>query len=78
MKFRRLKKVLRNFGIEWDKDVGKGSHGSFFGLTYKTKIRRVYVLPNSQQVDVQRKYIRAPRRHFELTTDNMVSDSLFT
>ena len=78
MKFTRLTKVLRDFGIEWDAQIGKGSHGAFVGSSHITNIRCVFVLPRSQHTDVQRKYLNGLRRTFELTVDNDVSDELFT
>ena len=78
MRFRWFKKVLRDFGIEWDEEIGKGSHGAFIGLTYHTRILHVHVLPRSKQTDVQRKYLNPLRRQSELTADDGVSDILFT
>ena len=77
MKFRDLKKVLSRFGIEWDARRGKGSHGAFVGLSHVSRLRRVYVLPASQQKEVSQAYLNPLRRTFELTSEHGVSDGLF-
>jgi len=77
LKFRELKKVLSRFGIEWDARRGKGSHGAFVGLSHVSRLRRVYVLPSSQQKEASRAYLNPLRRTFELTNEHGVSDDLF-
>ena len=77
MKFQKLKKKLAKWGIEWDQTVGKGSHGAFVGLSLRTQIREVYVLPRSQQTEVDNKYLKPLRRAFELLPEYGVSDKEF-
>ena len=77
MKFRKLKKKLADYGILWDPTVGRGSHGAFVGLTRITKTREVHVLPQSQQEEIQAKYLNPLRRTFELTQEHGVSDDEF-
>ncbi|MHC4696468.1 MAG: hypothetical protein ACYTFA_06985 [Planctomycetota bacterium] len=74
MNFRKLRKKLAEYGIEWDPSVGKGSHGAFVGLSRRTRLREVYVPPESQQKDVAAKYIKPLRRAFELLPEYGVSD----
>lgn len=78
MRFRVLRRRLAKYGIEWDSSVGKGSHGAFVGLSRQTRIRRVYPLPKSQQVDVAKMYLKPLRRIFELLPEHGVSDEEFT
>jgi hypothetical protein len=75
--FRHLVRLLRKYEIQWDPRVGKGSHGAFVGLTKKTQIRRVFALPRKQQKETDKKYLRALRRVFELTSGDGVKDALF-
>ncbi len=77
MNFRKLRKKLAEYGIEWDPSIGKGSHGAFVGLSRRTKLREVQVLPKSQQTDVSAKYIRPLRSAFELVPEYGVSDEEF-
>jgi hypothetical protein len=77
LKFRELKRILSQFCIEWDARRGKGSHGAFVGLSHVSRLRRVYVLPASQQKEVSRAYLNPLRRTFELTNEHGVSDDLF-
>ena len=55
MKFRKLKKKLAEYGIQWDPKIGKGSHGAFVGLSRVTKTRETYPLSMKQQEEVQSK-----------------------
>ena len=77
MKFKKLRKRLAEFGIEWDPKIGKGSHGAFVGLSRSTRIRRVYPVPKDQQEEIQNKYIKPLRRHFELLPEYGVADDQF-
>ncbi len=77
MKFRALRKKLAQYDIAWDESLGKGSHGVFVGLTLRTRIRRVFPLPASQQKDVSQPYLKSLRRKFELTPDDDISDKEF-
>ena len=77
MKFRKLKKVLARYGIEWKPQKGKGSHGVFVGESHVLQIRQVYPIPASQQKEISQAYIRPLRRKFELTKESGVSDDDF-
>lgn len=77
MKFRELKKLLSKYGIEWDETRGKGSLGAFVGLSFATRIRRVYTLPAYQQKNVSKAYLGPLRRAFELTTEYGFADDMF-
>ena len=77
MNFRKLRKKLAEYGIEWDPSIGKGSHGAFVGLIRRTRLREVHELPESQQKDVAAKYIKPLRRAFELLPEYGVSDEEF-
>ncbi len=78
MKFRRLRQILSNFGIEWDKSRGRGSHGVFRGQTHSSRLNKVYPIPKEQQKDTSQVYIKPLRRTFELTEEYGVSDDLFS
>ena len=75
--FRRLKKKLADYGIQWDPSVGRGSHGAFVGLSRITKTREVYVLPKKQQRELHSKYLKRLRLAFELLPEHGVSDEEF-
>lgn len=77
MRFRNLKRLLGEYGIEWDESRGKGSHGTFCGLTLVSRTRQVFPIPRNQQVEIRNPYLSALRRAFELTEENGVSDKLF-
>jgi len=77
MKFKKLKKMLKKFRIEWDPKAGKGSHGSFVGRSHKTKIRESHTIPSKQQVEISSIYVNSLRRTFELTESDGVSDEEF-
>jgi len=77
VKFRKLKKKLAEYGIQWDPKIGKGSHGAFVGLSRITKTRETYPLSMKQQEEVQSKYIKPLRRAFELLPEHDVSDDDF-
>ncbi len=77
VKFRKLKKLLKEYGIIWDSSRGKGSHGVFIGLSHVTKLNQTYPLPGNQQDTVSPAYLKPLRRRFELTSDHGVRDSLF-
>ena len=66
MKFRELKSLLAEHGIEWNPDRGKGSHGAFEGLTLNTKVRAVFIIPKSQQREVSQAYLNPLCRKFEI------------
>ncbi len=77
MDFRKLKKRLSRYGIEWDPRIGSGSHGAFVGLSRSTKTRETYPLPKKQQSEVHAKYLKPLRRAFELLPEDGVSDDEF-
>ncbi len=78
VKFRKLKRILnKNYNILWDQDKGKGSHGSFVGLSRKSRTRETYPIPHKHQQDVPNVYVNALRRAFELTEKDGVKDDLF-
>lgn len=77
MKFRKLKKKLAEYGIQWDPQIGKGSHGAFVGLSHVTKTRETFPLATKQQEEIQAKYLRPLRRAFELLPEHGVSDETF-
>jgi predicted RNA binding protein YcfA (HicA-like mRNA interferase family) len=73
IKFRRLRKILRKFGVDWSPRRGKGSHGSFFKhmdggwLSY----------PVPDETDVLICYVRGCRKKFKPTAEDGVSDDEF-
>jgi len=73
IKLRRLKQILRSFGVEWDSSKGKGSHGSF----EKRMDGGVYTYPVPDQTDVQQCYVRGCRKKFKLTAEDGISDDDF-
>ncbi len=77
MKFRKLKKKLAEYDIQWDPKIGKGSHGAFVGLSHVTKTRETFPLSRKQQEEVQSKYLNPLRRAFELLPEYGVSDEAF-
>ena len=77
MDFRKLKKKLSKYGLQWDPRIGSGSHGAFVGLSRTTKTREAYVLPKKQQREVHAKYLKLLRRAFELLPEHGVSDDEF-
>ncbi len=77
MKFRKLKKKLAEYDIQWDSKLGKGSHGAFVGLSHVTKTRETFPLSRKQQEEVQSKYLNPLRRAFELLPEYGVSDEAF-
>lgn len=77
MKFRKLKKKLAEYDIQWDPKIGKGSHGAFVGLSRVTKTRETYPLSKKQQIEVQSKYLKPLRRTFDLLPEHGVSDNEF-
>ena len=77
MKFRKLKKKLAEYDIQWDPKVGKGSHGAFVGLSRVTKTRETFPLSIKQQEEVQSKYLKPLRRAFELLPEHGISDHEF-
>ncbi len=77
MKFRKLKKKLAEYDIQWDSRLGKGSHGAFVGLSHVTKTRETFPLSRKQQEEVQSKYLNPLRRAFELLPEYGVSDEAF-
>lgn len=77
MKFRKLKKKLAEYDLQWDSKLGKGSHGAFVGLSHVTKTRETFPLSRKQQEEVQSKYLNPLRRAFELLPEYGVSDEAF-
>lgn len=67
MRFRDLRDILAELGIEWEQGKGKGSHGAFVGLSLGSKTKRVYPIPHHQQREVGSAYLAGLRRCFELT-----------
>ncbi len=65
IKFRHIRKQLKELGIYWVPDKGKGSHGSFVGPDQDGNIH-AFTLPRSQQSEVNRDYLAALRRRFGL------------
>jgi len=77
VKFRDLRKVLARYDIFWDKRKGKGSHGAFVGPSHKTRLKRAYTLPESQQKKTRQPYLDRLREQFELTPENGIPDDQF-
>ena len=74
--YRKLRKILKSYGIEEDKKRGKGSERMFVGMVdnkivkYPTKCHNE---GDTKPIGV----IKAIRRTFKLTNDNGVSDKDF-
>ena len=68
-KFRKLRKALKQKGIEWHQAKGKGSHGAFVGLVNGKSV--VYTLPDSEQKEVKKIYLRDLIRRFEIKDKNL-------
>ncbi|MBI2806727.1 MAG: hypothetical protein HYX68_17245 [Planctomycetes bacterium] len=74
--YRKLRKILKRFGIEEDKTHGKGSERMFVGVVNGVIIR--YPTKGHNEGDANPKgVIRAIRRHFHLTEEDGVSDKDF-
>lgn len=70
---RRLRRILRAHGVEFDESRGKGSHGIFSGVVEGK--RRVFPVPKMKDVPVQ--YVRSVRRRFQPTEEDGVTDREF-
>jgi len=74
--YRRLRKILKTFGVEEDKTRGKGSERMFVGVVVGTIIR--YPTKCHGEGDIKPKgVIRAIRRTFRLTEEDGVTDKEF-
>jgi hypothetical protein len=74
--YRRLRKILKSFGIEEDKSRGKGSERMFAGVVEGRVIH--YPTKCHNEGDVKPKgVIRAIRRTFHLTEQDGVDDKEF-
>lgn len=73
VKLRRLKQILKHYGVEWDQRRGKGSHGSFV----KTINGRVFSYPVPDEKDVLICYVKGCRTKFKLTVEDGISDKDF-
>ncbi len=73
IKLRRLRQILKRFGVEWDPGRGKGSHGMF----EKVMHGGVFTYPVPDQTDVLVCYVRGCRKKFKLTAEDGVSDDEF-
>jgi hypothetical protein len=71
--FRELTKKLKAWNIEWDKAKGKGSHGGFVGPDKHGRIQ-AFPIPDSDQREVRKSYLKGLCRRFELTADDLFSD----
>jgi len=65
VKFRHIRKQLKELDIYWVPDKGKGSHGAFVGPNQDGNIQ-AFTLPRSQQSEINRDYLVALRRRFGL------------
>lgn len=74
LKLRRLKEILRTFGIEWNEQKGKGSHGSFWKKGDGGFVS--YPVPTTRD-DILICYVRGCRKKFKLTAEDGVSDNDF-
>lgn len=73
IKFRRLREILKTYGVEWVPSKGKGSHGSFC----KFMDNGVFSYPVPHRKDVHVGYVRGCRKKFRLTEEHGVSDHDF-
>jgi len=73
IKFRRLRKILKRYGVEWDPTHGKGSHGCF----YKQMEGGLFTYPVPDEKDTLICYVRGCRKKFKLTTEDGISDREF-
>jgi hypothetical protein len=73
IKLRRLRQILKSFGVQWNPGKGKGSHGSFI----KAMEGGVFSYPVPDEKDVLVCYVRGCRKKFKLTAEDGVSDQDF-
>jgi predicted RNA binding protein YcfA (HicA-like mRNA interferase family) len=71
IRFRDLRKRLKELNIIWHPDKGKGSHGAFVGPDQDGRIQ-AFTLPRHQQSYINRDYLKALRRRFNLTGEKWV------
>jgi len=68
--FRELKRKLLAYRIQWLPRRGKGSHGAFVGPD-KRGNKQSYTLPQRQQREVRKWYLRDICRRFLLDPDDL-------
>jgi predicted RNA binding protein YcfA (HicA-like mRNA interferase family) len=73
IKARRLREILKKFGVEWNPRKGKGSHGSFF----KRMDGGMFTYPVPDEKDVLVCYVRGCRKKFKLTAEDGIPDEQF-
>ena len=73
LKLRKLKKILRRYGVRVDTSRGKGSHVLF----WRTFPEGEFSYPVPNQSDVKVCYVKGCRRRFRLTPEEGVSDEDF-
>jgi hypothetical protein len=74
--YRRLRKILKSFGIAEDKSRGKGSERMFAGVVNGVITR--YPTKCHGEGDIKPKgVVHAIRRHFHLTEEHGVTDEDF-
>jgi predicted RNA binding protein YcfA (HicA-like mRNA interferase family) len=74
IKLRRLRQILKKFGVEENPNRGKGSHTLFIKQTSGGPI--TYPVPTCHD-DILICYVRGCRKKFGLTDDDGVSDQEF-
>jgi hypothetical protein len=73
IKLRRLRRILRRYGVQEDPSRGKGSHVYFFRQLPEGTVG--YPVPNKS--DVKTPYVTGCRRRFRLTPADGVTDADF-
>jgi len=69
LKLRKLRRILRRYGVAEDPSRGKGSHTVFY--------RGNVSYPVPTESDVKKCYVQGCRRRFQLTAEDGVSDKEF-
>jgi len=73
IKLRKLRRILRRYGVQEDSSRGKGAHVLFFRQFPEGKFS--YPVPN--EADVKVCYVRGCRKKFRLTPVDGVTDADF-
>jgi len=76
IKYRRLRAILKTYGIVEDKKRGKGSERMFVGIV-AGKITRLPTKCHNEADQKPAGVIRSIRRHFRLTEQDGVPDDEF-
>jgi predicted RNA binding protein YcfA (HicA-like mRNA interferase family) len=76
IKLKKLRRILRRFGVQEDTSRGKGSHTTFLKTDSAGKVIAIYTVPTTRK-DVLVCYIQGYRKRFSLRPQDGVADEDF-